>query len=329
MHQHVKAFAGNPARRKPGREEKQRRRPADDEPQLRRRGPIEQRERRQVEPVVGDRGHRAREIRRLEALRRLHQCQGDERCGRHQEDRQRRQRPRLRHALHMHPEQKQRCERYADVQEEQQREQALAEMLGVEEVAHQSAPEHRQPVEPLGDRLRDELREPVPRQQVAADAGDVHQPEQHGAGDPRKPAEAAVAVERKMACEVQQHREHHRVGGVAVQAAGDAARPWLLAAKALDRRMRGRGVVEDVHEGAARKRDPEKPHADRAEVVEGVRALAEREIENRFDAQERRAACALRRREHQRFGVRRRWRRRKTAVTERTSSPAASSEKSA
>ena len=101
------------------------------------------------------------------------------------------------HALRVHPQQRQHAEREADVQERQQREQPVVDRLGRDEVADQRAVEHRQPVEPLGGGDGDELRDAVPRQHVAVDAGDVDEPQQDDAGDPREPAEAAVVVERR------------------------------------------------------------------------------------------------------------------------------------
>jgi hypothetical protein len=83
-----------------------------------------------------------------------------------------------RHALHMHPGQHPGDQRGADVDEGEQGEQAAIDVFLVDEVADQGAVEHRQHVEPLGGGDDHELRQLVPDQHEAVEAGDVDQPDQ-------------------------------------------------------------------------------------------------------------------------------------------------------
>ena len=256
---------------------------------LTRRPAVDQREHRQVEPVQCDLGHRFRKVGRRLADRRPDERERNQRRGEHQQDRPRRLGFRLRHALGVDPQQRQHGQRDADMDERQQREQAVADVFCEDEIAHQRAAEHRQPVEPLGGRDHgDELRETVPRQHVAVDARHIHQPQQHDPADPGEPAKAPVTIEDEMPRQVQQHGEHHAVRGIAVQTAQHAAQIPLLIRQALDR---GVGLVypgleEGVEVEPAHDHDPEHPGADRAEVVKRIEPLAESEVEQRLDAHE-------------------------------------------
>ncbi len=172
--------------------------------------------------------------------------------------------------------------------EGQQGEEAVADVLGVEEIAHQRAVEDRQPVEPFKRGHGDVLRQLVPGQHVAVDARGVDHPDQHHPGHPGEPAEPAEPVEGEIAQHVQRHGEHHRVRGVAVHAAQDAAQPPLRGAQ-LDHRVVGvddAGLEEHVEVQAAAPHHPEQEEGDGAQVIEGIDAVAERGIEHAFDAQE-------------------------------------------
>ncbi|EXI72148.1 MAG: hypothetical protein AW07_03293 [Candidatus Accumulibacter sp. SK-11] len=94
---------------------------------------------------------------------------------------------------------------------------------------------------------------------------------------------------------VQQHRHDHAVGGVAVDAAKDAAGPPLVVGDALDRLegVMDAGVGEDVEVQTRDEQQPELPEADRAEMVEGVHLVAESDVEDVLDAHEQPAQDLL------------------------------------
>lgn len=83
--------------------------------------------------------------------------------------------------------------------------------------------EDGQPVEEFGGGDGQELRQLVPDDPVAADAAGEGQPDQRYAGDPGVEAEAGRAPVGVFAHEMQAHDQHEGIGGVAVQAAQDAA----------------------------------------------------------------------------------------------------------
>jgi hypothetical protein len=124
----------------------------------------------------------------------------------------------------------------------------LLTLSRIEEVADQRAIEQGQHVEPLGGGDDHELRELVPHQHEAVDAGNVHQPQQGHAGQPGERTKAAIAVVGKVPQHVQQHRQDHAVSRVAVDAAQDAARPPLVVGDPLDRleSVVDAGIGEDV-----------------------------------------------------------------------------------
>ncbi len=250
---------------------------------------VHQRVQREQEPVEFERGRGPGEVGRTAlAEDGLHQRQQAQHRQHRQRDRPRRLRLRLGHALHMDPHQQQRHQRHADVDEDQQREQPVADALGSDEVADQCAAEAGQPVEPLEAGLRDELRQLVPRQHVAVGAGHVDQPDQQHAGDPGEPAKAAQAVEREMAQRMHGHRRHQRVRGIAMHAAQYAAGEPLAFGEGLHRPVRAldAGVEERVQVQPAGADDPEQEEDRRAEVVQRVELVAEGAVEQRLGLQE-------------------------------------------
>ncbi len=251
---------------------------AHERPERAGRPAVDERVGRQVEPVELQRRGGHGEVGRGLAQGGLHEGKRDHRRAECDHEGPRRQGLRVRNAMGVDPEDRQHGERQADVHERKEREEAVVHVLGAQEVAHQQPVEDRERVEPLRGRGHGELRELVPRQHVAVDAGGVDEPEQENAAHPGEPAEAAVLVEGEVAHEVQCHREDHAVGGVAVQAANDAPDPFLVVGHALDRKvgLGDAGIEEGVEVEARRHDDPEKPVAQRAEVVERVQPVRRR-----------------------------------------------------
>jgi hypothetical protein len=275
--------------RQPRDEEQQQRQADDAEPEVERIDDIEQRQHRHLEPVDGDIGRHHRKV-GFAALadHRLDQGQHDEHQGEGDRDLARRVDVGARHALHMHPGQYAGDQRCAEMDEGEQGEQAAIDVFLVDEVADQGAVEHRQRVEPFGGGDHHELGQLVPDQHEAVEAGDVHQPDQRHADGPGKPAEAAIAIVGEVAQHVQQHGQDHAVGGVAMDAAHDAAGPPLVVGNALDRfvGIMHPGVGEDVEIDAGADQQPELPEADGAQMVEGVQLFAEGEVEQVLRAHE-------------------------------------------
>ena len=269
-------------RRQPRQDHEQQREDADHRPHAAGRPSIEQRVHRQIEPVERDGRRRRREIGGVSGQRGLDQRQHQKGQRHADPDRSWRLGLRPRHPLRVDPQEPQYAERQADVQERQQREQAVVHRVRRDEVADQCAIEHRQPVEPFGRGNGHELRRAVPWQHVAVDARDVNEPQQDHARYPRKPAEAPVVVEHEMADQVEHHRQYHRIGRVAVKAAHDAAQPPLFMRQVLDRivSLVNAGLEEDVEIEAARDDDPQQVIRDGAEVVERVQRVTEHLVED-------------------------------------------------
>jgi hypothetical protein len=215
-------------------------------------------------------------------------------------DRPRRVDVRARHALDVHPHDDGDDQRHTNVDEGEQREQAAVDGFDVEEVADQRPVEHRQDVEPLGGGDDDELRQLVPDEHEAVDAGDVDQPQQRHPGQPRERAEAAIAVVGEVPQHVQQHGQDHAVGGVAVDAAQDAAGPPLVVRDPLDRvvGVMDAGIGKDVEVETGSDEQPELPEADRSQMVEGVELVAEGHVEDVLDAHEEPAQDLLQEFDH-------------------------------
>ncbi len=215
-----------------------------------------------------------------------------------------------RHALHMHPGDDAGDQRRAEVDEGEQGEQAAVDVFLVDEIADQRAVEHRQHVEPFGGGDHHELRQLVPHQHEAVEAGDVDQPDQRDAGGPGEPAEAAVAVVGEVPQHVQQHGQDHAVGGVAMDAAHDAAGPPLVVGDALHRfvGVMHAGIGEDVEVDAGADQQPELPEADGAEMVEGVQLFAEGDVEQVLGAHEEPAHDFLQEGQHGRLSAQMGWR---------------------
>jgi hypothetical protein len=173
-------------------------------------------------------------------------------------------------------------QRQADVQEHQQREETVADAFRRQEVAHHGAAEQ------FGGADRDELRQPVPYQPVAVDAGRKRQPQERHAADPGKPAEAAVAALEEFADQVQRHGHGHGVRRIAVQAADHAAEIPLRGDR-LHRGMRTQhaGIEHGIQVQAGRRQDPEEEIRKRTEVVPGVVARTEGAVEHAFDRLQR------------------------------------------
>ena len=303
MDQHAELVRAREAlRRQPRQQHEQQRAGTDDHPYGTDRPAVEQGKYRQVEPVERKRRGDRAEICDPLAHRRLREGQHDHCPDEPRHDPARRVRLRAGDALRVDPQQCENAEREADMQERQQREQAVVDGALEDEVAHQRAIENGQPVEPLGGTDRHELREPIPRQHVTVDARYVDEPQHSDARNPREPAETAVAIEHEVARQVQQHAEHHAVGGVAMQAAHHAADVPPVVRERLDRRVRflDAGLEEDVEVEAARDDDPEQEVRDRAEVVERVVRFTERVVEHTLDVHEEPLAAALQVLQHRR-----------------------------
>jgi hypothetical protein len=281
--------------RQPRQREQEQGQRADERPHRAGRPLVDQRIDRQVEPVERDHVGRRREVGGRGRDRGLDEREHEKRQRQPDPHRARRRGLRARHALGVDPQQREHAQRQADVQERQQREEAIVDRLGRDEVADQRPVEHRQPVEPFGGRHADELRGAVPRQHVAVDAADVGEPEQDDARHPGEPAEAAVVVEHVVAHQVQRHRQHHRVRGVAMEAAHHPAQPPLLARQALDRRVGlvDAGPEEDVKVEPAADDHPQQEVGDRAEVVERIELVAEHPVEQALDGEEQRLPRAV------------------------------------
>jgi hypothetical protein len=95
-----------------------------------------------------------------------------------------------------------------------------------------------------------------------------------------------VAAIEQFARQVQQHRQHQAVGGIAVQAAHDAAQPPLLVGVVLDRGVDvlDAGVEDDEEIDAGGQRDPEEIEAERAQVAPGIGGGTEEGVEEALDA---------------------------------------------
>jgi hypothetical protein len=231
MHHHlVRALvATTELRRPPGQQGQQHRSTHHQRPHAA-HGPVgDQREQGQVEPVqlhlrdcLGQVAHTPL------AVHRGHQREHQKGQQHANDDGARRRGACLGHTLHVDPHDHQQHQRNAQVHEGQQREEAVAHMVGIQEVAHQRAVEDRQPIQPFKAGDGDVLRQLVPGQHVAIDAGGIDHPDQHDARDPREPAEAVVQVEGEVAQHVQHHGQHHGIRGIAVHAAHDAAGPPLV-----------------------------------------------------------------------------------------------------
>ncbi len=98
--------------------------------------------------------------------------------------------------------------------------------------------------------------------------------------------EAVKAPVEEFAQEVQQHHQYQAVGGIAVQAAHDAAEPPLLVGVILDRGVDvfDAGVEDDEEIDAGGQRDPEEVEAERAQMPPRVAGGAEKGIEKTLDA---------------------------------------------
>ncbi len=179
--------------------------------------------------------------------------------------------------------------------EHQQREETVVDRSAVQEIARDRLGKNRQPVEPLGGHHRDILGETVPHQPVAADARGVQEPQQDHAGQPRIPAHAAVTVQHELARQMQQHGDHHRIRGVAVQAARHAARVPLGVRQVFDRAISAvdAGLEKNVNIDTARGNHPEKEKRQRPEVIERIDPRAKGRIEGMLEKRKCPAARAL------------------------------------
>jgi hypothetical protein len=210
-------------------------------------------------------------------------------------------------AIDMGPEAEDQHQRHADVDEDQHGEETVVDRVGGEEVARRDSAEDRQPVEQFGRGHRGKLRQAVPDDPVAADAGDEHQPDQRHAGDPGVEAEAVVAAVGPFAQQVQDHHHDEGVGGVAVQAAQHAAEIPLLLRQPADRAVDtlDAGVEHRVEVEAAGDQDPEEEQAQRAEVAQRIVGAAEERIEKVFAAfEDGQARCRAGLHASSRWGVR-------------------------
>jgi hypothetical protein len=89
--------------------------------------------------------------------------------------------------------------------------------------------------------------------------------------------------------EMQHHGQDHAVGGVAVNAAQNAARPPLFVGDGFNR---GIGVMyagfgKNIEIKAGTDQQPELPEADGAQMIKRVQTLAKGEVEEVFDAHEK------------------------------------------
>ena len=123
--------------------------------------------------------------------------------------------------------------------------------------------------------------EHIPNHPVTTDAAGEYQPQQRHAGKPGEPARAAVTIHYELARQVQHHDDDQGVGGIAVQAAHDAAGVPLNVAYIFKRRIRliDAGVEKDVKVDAADDDNPVEEPAQCAEVAERVPRRGEGAVE--------------------------------------------------
>ena len=166
------------------------------------------------------------------------------------------------------------------VQELDQDKEAVGHAAG-DEVARHRAREYRQRIHQLCRADRDVLRQFVPYQPVTRDAQGNDHPQVGHAGDPGKPAEAAITAGGKLLEHVQQHGDDHGVRGVAMQAAHDAGRVPLLVGHVFHGRVRAfdTAVKRDEQVNAADQDHPEQEKRQRAEMVQRIPLGAEGKVE--------------------------------------------------
>ncbi len=244
---------------------------------------------RLVDPVGAHERRRVREIGGCIARRGLGEAQQQQRRSQTECDIARRTAARPADPLDVHPHAEQQGERYADVQEDQQREQPVAHGARADEVARQRLAEEGQRVEPLGRRDQAELGEAVPYEPVPAEAGRVGEPKQRHPRQPREPAEPLRMAVHPFTHHVQQYHERERIGRVPVQAPREAAQRPLAVRDPLDRGMRAgdAGVERRIDVRTGGRDDPEQEERRGAEMPPRIRTRAERLIECELDPLQR------------------------------------------
>ncbi len=158
---------------------------------------------------------------------------------------------------------------YAQVNENEHGEKSVVERIRRQKVARGWFAEDRQPVEQLGAGDGGELGQPIPDDPVAADAGNVAQPQDGNTGDPGIEAETVIASVSPFAHQVQSHDQDKGVRRVTVQAAQYASEVPLLASQMADRVVNAvnAGVEHRVEIETRSHNDPEKIQAHGAKVA--------------------------------------------------------------
>ena len=156
--------------------------------------------------------------------------------------------------------------------EDHQREEAIFQGVRRQEIARNRLAEERQVVEPLGRHDGDILGELVPDQPVAAHAGYIDQYENRNASQPAEPPHAPIAVERKLAQQMDEHHDDEAVGGIAVEAPHQPRCVPLIAGHVLDRieGLVDAGAEENEEVDATRHDDPVEEKTERAEIEQRI-----------------------------------------------------------
>ena len=160
----------------------------------------------------------------------------------------------------MDPHAREQRERQADVQEHEEREQAV-ERRGCAA---------RPLAEPFQGGKKGELRARIPHQPVADDARSVEQPHERHARDPAECAKAAEPAEPRFPDQVRAGNDDKCVGGVAVHAAQNAAEPPFQIAYGVVGAGEA-GIEADVEINPASGEQPEEVIAESAEMAQRLR----------------------------------------------------------
>src|SRR5450759_1095179 len=165
--------------------------------------------------------------------------------------------------------------------EHHEREEAAGQRAGGNEIARDRLAEDRQAVEQLRTGEGDILGEPVPHEPIAGNARTVEQPDHRQAGEPGKPADAAVLIVGELPQQVGCDHYHHKVGSITVKAAHHACVKPLFAADVFDRLVSAfdAGIEENEKIDTAAGNDPEKEEAERTKLSERIERRPEQSLE--------------------------------------------------
>src|ERR1019366_7859537 len=112
----------------------------------------------------------------------------------------------------------------------------------------------------------------APQEPIAGNARTVEQPDHRQAGEPGKPADAAVLIVGELPQQVGCDHYHHKVGSITVKAAHHACVKPLRAADVFDRFVGAfdAGIEENEKIDTAAGNDPEKEEAERAKLSKRI-----------------------------------------------------------